>query len=76
MNGQETNVAIPLDTLVPLKIAHLRVDIPRRTLYRWAKTGRLKTITVDNELCARFGDMIELDETRRDAMQAKIGAAL
>lgn len=70
------NVAIPLDTLVPLKIAHLRVGIPRRTLYRWAATGRLPFIIIDGERCATLGDMIELDETRRHTRQAKTGVAL
>jgi len=58
------NQAIPLATLIPLKIAAAPTGIPRATLYRWANTGRLPTYLVAGEKCARLGDILEADETR------------
>ena len=60
------NAAVSLDTLVPLRLAHHRVGIPRSTLYRWANNGTLPTRLIDGEQCARLGDMINLDMTRRE----------
>lgn len=70
------NAAIPSDTFIPLKIAATPTGIPRRTLYRWAATGRLRYVIIDGERCATIRDMIELDETRRHNRQAKNGVAL
>ena len=60
------NAAIPLDTLIPLKIAYKPTGIPRATLYRWATKGVFPVYLIDGERCAHIGDILEADETRRE----------
>lgn len=56
---------IPLDALCSVSQAHVKTGIPKRRLYKWIETGKLRSIIVGGVIMLHMDDVALLERTRK-----------